>query len=104
MGIFETIKNAFGNKPEQDPKVAVVPDPPSDDPGLQNEAADQGPEADENPGLNEYTVQSGDTLWKISLDVYGDGSKYMEIFEANTGLLESPDHIFPGQVLVLPEL
>jgi len=104
MGIFETIKNAFGSKAEQDPKVAVVPDPALDDPGFQDEAADQDPRADEKQDLKEYTVQSGDTLWKISLEVYGDGSKYMEIFEANTGLLKSPDQVFPGQVLVIPEL
>lgn len=51
-----------------------------------------------------YTVQSGDTLWKISQEMYGDGSKYMKIFEANTDLLENPDRIFPGQELVIPEL
>ncbi len=71
---------------------------------FRTETADQHPRADEKQGLKEYTVQSGDTLWKISLDVYGDGSKYMTIFEANTGLLKSPDQVFPGQVLVIPEL
>jgi len=50
-----------------------------------------------------YTVQSGDTLWKISEQVYGDGSSYMKIFEANTGLLENPDQIFPGQELIIPQ-
>jgi len=43
-------------------------------------------------------------LWKISEEVYGNGSKYMKIFEANKGLLDSPDRIFPGQELVIPEL
>ena len=51
-----------------------------------------------------YTVQSGDTLWKISQEMYGNGSKYMKIFEANKPMLENPDKIFPGQVLVIPEL
>jgi nucleoid-associated protein YgaU len=51
-----------------------------------------------------YTVQSGDTLWNIAETVYGDGSKYSKIFEANNELLESPDQIFPGQKLVIPEL
>ncbi len=50
-----------------------------------------------------YTVQSGDTLWKISEQVYGNGSKYMKIFEANTDQLENPDRIFPGQKLVIPK-
>lgn len=51
-----------------------------------------------------YTVQSGDTLWKISQEMYGNGSKYMKIFEANTPMLENPDRIFPGQVLNIPDL
>jgi nucleoid-associated protein YgaU len=104
MGIFESIKNAFGNKAEQEPKVAVSPDQPLPDPGPDAGVADQVPKAEEKPGLREYTVLSGDTLWKISRDMYGDGEKYMMIFEANTGLLKSPDQIFPGQVLVIPEL
>lgn len=59
-----------------------------------------GPESD----ARTYTVQSGDTLWKIAERMYGNGSKYMRIFEANTDLLEHPDRIFPGQELVIPEL
>lgn len=50
-----------------------------------------------------YTVQSGDTLWKISQEMYGNGSQYMKIFEANTDLLDDPDRIFPGQELVIPD-
>lgn len=51
-----------------------------------------------------YTVKSGDSLWKISEAMYGEGSKYMKIFEANSDLLENPDRIFPGQELVIPDL
>jgi len=56
----------------------------------------------ETDGQRIYTVQSGDTLWKISQEMYGNGSKYMKIFEANTDLLKNPDQIFPGQKLVIP--
>jgi nucleoid-associated protein YgaU len=51
-----------------------------------------------------YTVESGDTLWKIAKERYGDGGKYMLIFEANEPMLEDPDKIYPGQVLRLPAL
>jgi len=51
-----------------------------------------------------YTVQSGDSLWKIAAEMYGEGNKYMKIFEANTHILKDPDKIFPGQELVIPEL
>jgi nucleoid-associated protein YgaU len=36
--------------------------------------------------------------------MYGDGSKYMKIFDANSDLLEHPDRIFPGQELAIPDL
>lgn len=49
-----------------------------------------------------YIVKSGDTLWKIAAEHYGEGSKYLKIFAANTPLLKDPDHIFPGQKLVIP--
>jgi nucleoid-associated protein YgaU len=28
----------------------------------------------------------------------------MKVFKANTPMLDNPDRIFPGQVLVIPEL
>lgn len=67
------------------------------------------PEQEETPaeppaGGQTYTVQSGDSLWKIAAEMYGSGDKYMKIFEANTHILENPDKIFPGQELVIPDL
>lgn len=50
-----------------------------------------------------YTVKSGDTLSKISKEVYGDANKYPKIFDANRPMLSDPDKIYPGQVLVIPE-
>jgi len=49
-----------------------------------------------------YTVQSGDTLSKISKQFYGDANQYMKIFEANKGKLTDPDKIQVGQVLTIP--
>lgn len=51
-----------------------------------------------------HTVAKGDTLWAVSKKEYGDGSKYMVIYEANTPMLGHPDKIYPGQVLRIPEL
>lgn len=53
-----------------------------------------------------YTVESGDTLWKIAETMYGKGKgpKYTVIFEANTPMLSHPDKIYPGQVLRIPDL
>ena len=49
-----------------------------------------------------YTVKKGDTLWAIAKAHYGEGSKYMAIFEANTPMLKHPDKIYPGQALRIP--
>lgn len=51
-----------------------------------------------------YTVEKGDTLWKISSQHYNDGAKYPVIFEANKPMLEHPDKIYPGQMLRIPPL
>ena len=50
-----------------------------------------------------YTVQSGDTLSKISRQFYGNANQYMKIFNANRDQLQDPDKIQPGQQLVIPE-
>ncbi len=50
-----------------------------------------------------HTVQSGESLSKISKEVYGDANKYNKIFEANKPMLSDPDKIYPGQVLVIPQ-
>lgn len=49
-----------------------------------------------------YTVKSGDTLSKISKEVYGNASDYNKIFEANRDKLSDPNKIYPGQELVIP--
>jgi len=49
-----------------------------------------------------YTVQSGDSLSKISKQFYGNANEYMKIFEANRDLLSDPNKINPGQTLKIP--
>ena len=49
-----------------------------------------------------YTVQKGDSLSKISKEVYGDAMKYPMIFEANKPMLSDPNLIYPGQMLRIP--
>lgn len=51
-----------------------------------------------------HEVKSGDSLSKISKEVYGDPMKYNIIFEANKPMLSHPDKIYPGQMLRIPNL
>ena len=55
------------------------------------------------PGERFYEVVAGDTLSKIAQRYYGNGNKYMKIFEANKDILSNPDLIKPGQKLRIPE-
>ncbi len=55
-----------------------------------------------NPQVQSYTVQSGDTLSKISTRVYGVSNRWAEIFEANRDQLPSPNALKVGQVLRIP--
>lgn len=54
------------------------------------------------PKEQSYTVQSGDTLSKISKQFYGDANRYMKTFDANKDQLKDPNVIKPGQVLRIP--
>lgn len=51
-----------------------------------------------------YTVNRGDSLGAIAVKFYGDVSHYAAIFEANRGILSSPDRIRAGQRLVIPTI
>ena len=52
------------------------------------------------PSARTYTIKPGDNLWNISKEVYGDGTKYPRIIEANPGL--NPDNMKPGTKIVIP--
>lgn len=84
--------------------AAVEPAEPAAVPEAGEETGAAGPSASAAPSdTKTYTVEAGDTLWKIAKQFYGDGNQYLKIFEANKGLLKDPDHILPGQELVIPE-
>ncbi len=56
-----------------------------------------------------YTVQPGDTLWRIATDHLGDGSRFTEIAHRNYGVTQTDGHaltaahwLTPGWQLTLP--
>lgn len=68
-------------------------------------------EVEETPqtavGPTTYTVERGDTLWEIAERFYGDGSRWHEIFEANSLSMYNPNGqpfplIHASNVLVIP--
>lgn len=50
-----------------------------------------------------YTVIKGDSLWKIAREKFGDGERYVEIYEENRDQINNPNLIYPGQVLGIPD-
>lgn len=50
-----------------------------------------------------YTVKAGDCLWNIAKQLYGKGSDYTKIYNANKGTIgKNPNLIYPGQVFTIP--
>lgn len=63
-----------------------------------------------------YTIKSGDTLWAIAKSLYGDGTKWETIYNANKEIIEKTakqygktssqngQWIYPGVKLTIPSL
>lgn len=58
--------------------------------------------AESAPEVKSYTVEKGDCLWHIAKKLYGDGSKYTVILDANKDKIKNPNLIYPGQILIIP--
>jgi nucleoid-associated protein YgaU len=54
------------------------------------------------PKITTTTVSRGDSLWRLSQNSYGAGTRYAVIYKANKGQIRNPNLIYPGQVFVLP--
>ncbi len=52
-------------------------------------------------GIHTYRVRSGDTLKSIAVKVYGDASRWTDIYNANKYQIKR-GNITPGQTLVIP--
>jgi nucleoid-associated protein YgaU len=54
------------------------------------------------PEINTAIVARWDNLWRISRRIYGQGTRYSVIYDANQAQIRNPDRIYPGQLFVLP--
>lgn len=51
-----------------------------------------------------HTVATHDCLWSLAQTYYHDPFKWKALEAANAGLIKNPDRIYPGQVLVIPDI
>ena len=55
-----------------------------------------------NGPVGAVTIVKGNSLWRIARRVYGEGTMYTVIFQANKEAIKDPNLIYPGQVFNLP--
>jgi len=60
------------------------------------------PAAPASDSAKTHTVKRGDTLWDIAKTYLGDAFLWPEVYRLNTGTIEDPHWIFPGEQLKLP--
>jgi nucleoid-associated protein YgaU len=54
---------------------------------------------------SDYNVQEGDSLWKISEEVYGSGYNWGDVYEANKEALGgNPNNLAEGTKITLPKV
>jgi nucleoid-associated protein YgaU len=49
-----------------------------------------------------YTVQKGDTLYKLARQFYSDQARWRDIWEANKTRVPDPDRLLIGTKLIIP--
>ena len=56
-----------------------------------------------NSDVSSVTIQPGYTLWALAQTRYGNGTRYVQIYDANRDHIKNPDLIYPGQIFDLPK-
>jgi len=51
-----------------------------------------------------YKIKKGDSLYKISKNIYGDPLLWKKIYVINSNIIKNPELIYPDQTIILPEL
>ena len=103
-------------EPQQAEAVDVAPEPAAEAPAEPEVAAadtQDAPVPTESETATEaldavkdgrVVIQPGNNLWRISKVLYGTGTKFTVIYEANKNQIRDPDRIYPGQIFMTPNV
>lgn len=92
------------SKPEPKPEPALTVEQEKPVPEPEPVVEKPAPPPQEPAGIPDtYTVQPGDTLSKIARTVFGDISRWKEIYNANTNRMDNENDLHPGQVITIPK-
>lgn len=69
---------------------------------LNGEVPQPAPAPAPSGGGTQHVIVPGDTLWDLSIAYLGDGSRYMEIFNASNFSSGDPGLIYPGEIAIIP--
>jgi nucleoid-associated protein YgaU len=92
---------------EQQNKVVEATQPPQTDGSTKTDAEPAQQPAAATPAKpkdGRVVIQPGNNLWRISRVLYGTGSKFTTLYEANKDQIRNPNLIYPGQVFRTPEV
>jgi nucleoid-associated protein YgaU len=49
-----------------------------------------------------YRIGTGETLWSIARQLYGDGADWRVLYAANAGRILDPNMIYAGDLIYIP--
>jgi nucleoid-associated protein YgaU len=97
-----------GRAPDDRPPANVVTPPgaPSDPGSAPRRSLAARPTSRVTPtaSLRRHTVVDGDTLYGLAERYYGDGERFIDLYQSNRDVLKRPDRLEVGTVLVIPDL
>lgn len=83
--------------------VTHVDPPAEEETGEQADETEQAPaDASGEAGTVSRRVESGQTLWSLAREEYGDPYLWPWIYRNNSGEIENPDNIVAGETLTVP--
>jgi nucleoid-associated protein YgaU len=103
-------KDLVAGRPPDDRQPASVGNPPGTTPAQPSNGARrwtpgrQTGLVKDTTGSRKHTVAEGDTLYGLAERYYGDGERFIDLYQANRDVLKRPDRLEVGTVLAIPDL